>query len=163
VLAGQVMLAAKEGMAVAGGSEVATFTSSNLSDSASAYTATIDWGDGTTSTGVITGSNGSFTVDTGTSHTPSDEGTLTVTVTRPAGGATTTMTAPIGDTDAFTHPLGLFSGTDAAGIAGVWVTDGTAAGTTELPLGGALFPLAPIAPSDTRCCWAAPAARMFSP
>jgi hypothetical protein len=41
---------------------VATFTTANKTDSAAAYTAVITWGDGSTSSGVITGSNGSFSV-----------------------------------------------------------------------------------------------------
>jgi hypothetical protein len=41
---------------------VATFTTPDLYDGAAAFTATIAWGDGHTSTGLITGSTGSFTV-----------------------------------------------------------------------------------------------------
>ncbi len=59
---------------------VATFTDSNTSIPASGLTATINWGDGTAATtGVVSGSNGSFTV-TG-SHTYSAGGTDTVAVT----------------------------------------------------------------------------------
>jgi hypothetical protein len=120
---GAVTLAATEGTAVAGGTRVATFTSSDLADTASAYTATIDWGDGTTSAGTIIGSNGTFTVDAGaTGHTPADEGTLGVTITRTADNTTTALTpGTIGEGDALTAtPLTfstmqgtLFSGTVA--------------------------------------------------
>ncbi len=41
---------------------VATFTTPDQIDSAAAFTAVITWGDGSTSNGVISGSNGSFTV-----------------------------------------------------------------------------------------------------
>src|SRR5262249_7887704 len=41
---------------------VATFTTPDKIDSAAAFTAVITWGDGSTSNGVVTGSNGSFTV-----------------------------------------------------------------------------------------------------
>jgi hypothetical protein len=41
---------------------VATFSTPDQIDGAAAYTAVITWGDGTTSLGVITGSNGSFTI-----------------------------------------------------------------------------------------------------
>jgi hypothetical protein len=58
---------------------VATFFDSNSGDVASQFTATIDWGDGTTSTGTVTGGNGSFTV-TGT-HTYSNDDTMPVAVT----------------------------------------------------------------------------------
>jgi hypothetical protein len=49
---------------------VATFTTSDTADSAGAFTATILWGDGSTSNGIVMGSKGSFTV-TG-SHTFAD-------------------------------------------------------------------------------------------
>ena len=84
-LAGQVILTtATEHMALASGTTVATFTDSNLSDTVSAFTASIDWGDGTTTAGVVTGSNGSFTVLGG--HTYADEGSdlVTATITRSA-------------------------------------------------------------------------------
>jgi hypothetical protein len=41
---------------------VATFTTPDQIDSAAAFAAVITWGDGSTSTGVVSGSNGSFTV-----------------------------------------------------------------------------------------------------
>jgi hypothetical protein len=58
---------------------VATFTDSNPAIAASGLTATINWGDGTTSAGTVTGSDGSFAV-TG-SHTYSGAGSDTVAVT----------------------------------------------------------------------------------
>ena len=81
---------------------VATFSDANTSDTAAQFTATIDWGDGTTadSTGTVTGGNGSFTV-TG-NHTYADPGheNLTVTVLDSAGPSTTVNpTAVIGSAD----------------------------------------------------------------
>jgi hypothetical protein len=58
---------------------VATFTDANPFASASSFTAGIDWGDGNTSTGVVTGANGNFTV-TG-SHTYTEGGSYQVSVT----------------------------------------------------------------------------------
>lgn len=60
---------------------VATFTDPDTSAAASEYAATIDWGDGSTSAGTISGGNGSFTV-TG-DHTYAEEGSyhLSVTIT----------------------------------------------------------------------------------
>jgi PKD repeat protein len=71
-----------EGATVAN-TQVATFTSTYTDNTASDFTATIDWGDGHTSAGVITGSNGSFVVKTSSndSHVYADEGTYTVTIT----------------------------------------------------------------------------------
>src|SRR5437763_5745762 len=51
--------------------KLATFQDPGSTDPASDYTATVDWGDGTTTAGSVSGSAGSFTV-TG-SHTYSDE------------------------------------------------------------------------------------------
>ena len=87
------------------GSQVATFSDANTSDSAGDFTATIDWGDGTTDPGAISGSNGSFTVTTA-GHTYTDEGsdTITTTVTRSADHEQVAMTgqAAVSDADSFT-------------------------------------------------------------
>jgi PKD repeat protein len=87
VAVAETLNAATEHVALASGTQVATFTSSDLSDPASAYTATINWGDGTATAGTITGGNGAFTVSAG-GHTYADEGndTLSVTVTRTEDG-----------------------------------------------------------------------------
>ena len=63
---------------------VATFTDTNLSDTASAFTATIDWGDGTTTVGVVSGSNGAFTVSGG--HSYADEGSYALRTTITTSG-----------------------------------------------------------------------------
>ena len=61
-------------------SDVATFTA-DTSLTASDFTATIDWGDGTQTAGVVTGSAGSFAVSaSGAPHTYSDEGSFIATV-----------------------------------------------------------------------------------
>lgn len=79
---------------------VATFTQAGASATASSYTASINWGDGTTSAGTVSGASGSFSVS-GT-HTYLEEGpyqvTTTVTdVTNPANTATATGTATVAD------------------------------------------------------------------
>ncbi len=60
---------------------VATFTAVDMSLTASDFTATIDWGDGTQSTGVITGSAGSFTVSAPHTYAYEDPYTVSVSVT----------------------------------------------------------------------------------
>jgi hypothetical protein len=55
------------------GGAIATFTDTNRSRPASAFTATLAWGDGTTSTGTVSGSSGSFSVTA--SHSYAEEGT----------------------------------------------------------------------------------------
>ena len=69
------------------------------------FTAAIDWGDGTTSAGTVTGGAGSFTVSS--SHTYADEGSFTVkaTLTDDAPGsatATASNTATVAETDVLT-------------------------------------------------------------
>jgi outer membrane protein assembly factor BamB len=69
---------ATEGASFSG--KVASFDDPDTSATASEYSATIDWGDGSpTSSGTISGSGGSFQVD-GT-HTYTEEGSYKVTVT----------------------------------------------------------------------------------
>ena len=63
-----------EGQAFSGA--VATFSDNNLAQVAGDWTATIDWGDSTTTSGTVTGGNGTFTISG--NHTYSDEGTFTV-------------------------------------------------------------------------------------
>jgi hypothetical protein len=58
---------------------VAIFTDNDTSQPASNFAATIDWGDGNTTAGVVSGSAGSFTV-AGT-HRYADEGSFTVSIT----------------------------------------------------------------------------------
>jgi hypothetical protein len=57
---------------------VATFTTSDQLDAAAAYTAVITWGDGSTSSGIVSGGNGSFTVSG--SHTYAAAGRYAVSV-----------------------------------------------------------------------------------
>ncbi len=67
--------------------QVATFTNTDLSTTASSYAATINWGDGTSSSAgtatAVSGTPGSFTVSG--SHTYSTSGTYTMTVTVTGG------------------------------------------------------------------------------
>src|SRR5208282_3483569 len=71
---------------------VATFTDANPNAAVGDFTATIDWGDGTTSTGTITEKNGVFSV-AGT-HTYAEEGQDPIVVTiADVGGSTATATS----------------------------------------------------------------------
>jgi hypothetical protein len=101
-LTGQMDLSsANEGVALSNNTDIASFTVNNTTDTANAFTATIDWGDGTTTAGTVVGSNGSFTVDGG--HTYADEGSplATVTITRTADSTqiAPTGTVSVADTD----------------------------------------------------------------
>ena len=56
-LSGQIdLFSATEGTALANNADVASFTDTNTGAPASAFTATIDWGDGVTTTGAVVGS-----------------------------------------------------------------------------------------------------------
>ena len=111
---------------------LATFNDSDPNASAADYTATVDWGDGTTSAGTIAAtSGGGFTVNG--SHVY-EEGSFAVKVTiADAGGATTTATTSASIADAaitgtgkqlpitteanpFTGPVATFSDSDPLGV-----------------------------------------------
>src|SRR4029077_11007285 len=77
---------------------VASFTDSDAANVPGDFVATIDWGDGNTTAGTVTGGGGTFTVS-GT-HTYANAGvfTVTVTLTEDAPGtatATATSTANV--------------------------------------------------------------------
>ena len=95
---------------------VATFTEPDASAPASQYTATINWGDSTTSAGTVTGPvGGPFTV-TGT-HTYAEEASYPVTVTikdnnNASNSSTATTTATVGDAPLTAGTLTLTGGVE---------------------------------------------------
>jgi FG-GAP-like repeat len=126
----EVFSAAQETVATPAGTTVATF-SDNSNLTAADYTASIDWGDGTTTAGVVSGSNGSFTVTSGVNHTYADEGLFTevVTITRTTDNATIAPsgTVTVFDTDNFENG----SGTTIHGDPNVALTNVTLATFTD--------------------------------
>lgn len=92
-----------EGDATPVSTVVATFTDADPNGTASDYTATIDWGDGSTTTGAVTASpppsagpaaSGTFFVSGG--HAYAEDGKYTITVKiADAGGATATATSSV--------------------------------------------------------------------
>lgn len=92
-------VSATEGNSFSG--QTASFTDTNSSSTASEYSATIDWGDGTTTSGTVSGpTGGPYAVDG--VHTYADEGSKTVTTSitdslNSANDVHTTSTATIGD------------------------------------------------------------------
>ncbi len=97
---------------------VATFTDPDSAATAGEYTATINWGDGSsTSSGAIAGAGGNFSV-TGT-HTYAEEGSFTVTVTVTDADLTSNTAAASGTATVADAPL-------AASSVGVSATEGVA-------------------------------------
>ncbi len=86
---GQTALAAVEGTPVSG--TVAAFTDLNPGGQTTDFTATVSWGDGSTSPGaIVPGATGTFTVQG--SHTYAEEGTFTVHVlVQDLGGSSVTL------------------------------------------------------------------------
>lgn len=114
---------------------VASFIDADTLQPPGNFTATVDWGDGTTSAGTVTGSAGSFSVS-GT-HTYADEGSFPVQVTvidiANSLNASSTGTATVGESDvlvgtglaitatqgvAFAGSVASFTDTDAANVPG---------------------------------------------
>jgi hypothetical protein len=90
-----VLTQATEHVALATSTTVATFTDSDTTDTAGGFTASINWGDGITTNGTVTGSNGSFSVTGG--HTYGDEGSdpVGVTITRTSDSSQITPTGSV--------------------------------------------------------------------
>jgi hypothetical protein len=75
---------------------VATFTTPDKIDGAVAFTAVITWGDGSTSNGIISGSNGSFTVHGSHTYAAAGSYAVCVQITNPnTQSATTNDTATV--------------------------------------------------------------------
>lgn len=132
ITASGTSVSATEGSSFSGA--VATFSDPDPTAQPSDYTATINWGDGTTTTGTIGGSPSNFTVS-GT-HTYAEEGSSSITVTitdtdNPSNTATATSTATIHD--AALHATGVtpsLSGTTASGTVATF-TDSDPNGTAS--------------------------------
>ena len=134
VLASQeVLTSATEHVALPGSTTVATFTDSNANDLASGFTASINWGDGNVTTGTVTGSNGSFSVDGG--HTYLDETSAPVSVsinrTSDNGNTTATGTVSVAEHDALTPQGTTFGATTNQALNNVVVATFSDADTTS--------------------------------
>lgn len=108
-------ITATEGSTFSG--QLATFTDSFTGTPASGFLATIDWGDGTTSSGQVAGANGTFTVSGSHAYQTEGSSPITVTVSDDGGtaSATASTTAAVADGDVFT-PTAITLGT-TAGVA----------------------------------------------
>ena len=116
-------LAATEGTTAS--AVVAYITDPGLTHSASDFQATIDWGDGATTTGAVSGAAGSFTV-TG-SHAYADEGDFTVTVATQVTGVPTvppaaTLAAHVADGDVLAGTAAPITATEAIAFNGTVAT-----------------------------------------
>jgi hypothetical protein len=100
ISASGMSVSATEGHSFSGG--VAKVNDPDATASPSEYTATIDWGDGTKSSGHLTGTNGDFTVVPDAAHTYAEEGSFTIKVTvtdtdTPDNTASASSTAKVAD------------------------------------------------------------------
>jgi Bacterial Ig-like domain (group 1) len=136
---------------------VATFTDPDKSATASEYSASIEWGDGATSAGTVSGGGGSFAVSG--KHTYAEEGSYTITVAitdvdNSSNSAKTSSTATVADAalasecatpattvQAFAGPTATFTDADPGGMSSDYTAkvewgDGTeSAGTVSAGTG----------------------------
>ncbi|HEV3231388.1 MAG TPA: hypothetical protein VG245_03950, partial [Candidatus Dormibacteraeota bacterium] len=111
-----------ENVAIPATHVLGTFTTNYTGNIAGDFTVTVDWGDGSTSTGTLTGGAGTFTIKGG--HTYGDECTCTVTVTvadnSPGGTATVSASnfANIADTDQITPSGSVITPTEGTSFSG---------------------------------------------
>jgi hypothetical protein len=130
-----VALSPTEGTALTGAT-VATISDTGSPDAATNFTATINWGDGTTSTGTVTGSAGIYSV--GGDHTYADEGSFSVkvsvteTAVTPAATANSTSTATVAETDTLTATAGSISPTEGIALTGVQVASFTSTNSSNV-------------------------------
>ncbi len=99
---------------------VATFTDADPNGTLSDYTATIRWGDGTTTSGTISAISGGFQI--AGQHSYADEGNLTAfVIVKDAGGAsaTATIAATIAEGDFLTGGLAPITPTEGTTFSGV--------------------------------------------
>ena len=122
------LTSATERVALAPDTVVASITDGNHADLASGFTATIDWGDGTTSTGTIVGSNGSYSVEG--AHSYAEEGNYTLTSTIVRASDNTTITAT-GDVAVNEHDVLAGQGTTLTVASGQPLTNATVATFTD--------------------------------
>ncbi|HVC97874.1 MAG TPA: choice-of-anchor Q domain-containing protein, partial [Pirellulales bacterium] len=138
--------------------QVTTFTDADPAGAVGDYTATIAWGDGSTSAGTITQvAGGGFAVSGAHAYAVELKGSITVTI-RDTGGSAVTVTStasvadvalagsgmPIETTEgaAFSGPVAMFTDADPAGAVGdytatiAWGDGGTSAGTITQVAGG---------------------------
>lgn len=101
---------------------VATFTDPDASSTASEYSATISWGDGSSSAGTVSGPNGGQFTVTG-SHTYAEEGTdstsvLIQDVDNATNSATASGSATVGDAALTAGPPAVITGTEGSTASG---------------------------------------------
>jgi uncharacterized repeat protein (TIGR01451 family) len=100
--------------------QVATFTHANGVESANAFTATVNWGDGTTSTGTITLSGTTYIVTGSHTYAISGRHTITTSVTEVAGSGGVKLHKTISD-GAAAALSSHTSSTSAAILADAWL------------------------------------------
>src|SRR5205807_968593 len=101
------LTSAIEGTTVPAGTTIATFTNANTGSAASSFTASITWGDGAFTAGVVAVNGGTITVSAPSGgHTYADECACAASVTvSGAASATASGTIKVGEGDALSAPV----------------------------------------------------------
>jgi hypothetical protein len=131
-LAGAVSLAtATEGAVLPVSTTIATFTDTNANDASGDFTASINWGDGTTTSGTVVGANGSFAVEGGHAYADEGQDNVVVTITHTADSVQISPSGTITVSDAALAATGTnLTGTEGAALNGVTVATFTDANTS---------------------------------
>ena len=116
-----VNISGTEGTAIAGSTVVANFTDTNLSAIASGFSATINWGDGNSSSGtIVSDGNGGFNVEGGHTYLHAGSDNMTVSISGYSGSAQATPTATIGNAalSSTAKPINSVEGATFSGVVG---------------------------------------------
>jgi YD repeat-containing protein len=115
-----------------GSIQVATFTDPGA-DTSGEFTASINWGDGSTSAGTVTGSNGTFTVTGGHVYSDAGQDSVTVTISEdglPVASASESVTVADAALTLQAQNIAAVAGTDTGSIQVATLTDANTAATT---------------------------------
>ncbi len=129
---------------------VATFTDANPLSTPADFAATIDWGDGQTSTGTVSGSGGSYSVSASHSYAAGGSFAITVTIADDGGaGATATTTTTLVEGVPAVTSVTPASGSTAGGT-GVVVFGRGLAGAKSVHFGSVAGVVLGVSPDGTR-------------
>jgi uncharacterized repeat protein (TIGR01451 family) len=140
VTAGAAISTTEGATAATTATTLATFSDPGSNDPATDFTATVNWGDGTSAAANVTGpAGGPFIISPAASHGYKDEGTFTVTVTVsetnavPTATASATLVATVAEGDTLTASGATISATQGAAFSSTTLATFTDTYTANLP------------------------------